>query len=134
MSEPLQMIKMSSHPGNVAKVEVFVQKLAKKYCISPDVYGNMLISLTEAVTNAMRHGNHNDESKQVAIQIKKVSDRLCFMISDEGHGFDYDDVPDPTQPENLLKIGGRGVFLMRELCDSLSFCNNGSTVHMEFQI
>lgn len=134
MSEPLHMIKLSSNPGNVAKVEVFIQKLAQKYRISPDVYGNMLISLTEAVTNAIRHGNHNDESKMVAIQIQKRKDYLSFMISDEGRGFDYNGLPDPTAPENLLKIGGRGVFLMRELCDSISFYNNGSTVEMQFQI
>lgn len=129
------MLKLSSDPKNVERVEPFVEKLAQKYKISPDQYGNILISLTEAVTNAMRHGNRNDRTKTVQVKMQKVNAHcIAFKVTDEGPGFDFESVPDPTLPENILKIGGRGVFLMRQLCDNILFHNNGSTVEIRFNI
>ena len=128
------MLKFASDPKNVARVESFVEHLVDKYGISPDVYGNILISLTEAVTNAITHGNDGDKTKIVQVRLKKQNNRLAFLISDEGRGFDFDNLPDPTAPENLLKIGGRGVFLMRQLSDDVAFYDNGSTVEICFSI
>lgn len=128
------MLKLASDPKNVTRVESFVEHLVEKYQISPDVYGNILISLTEAVTNAMIHGNCNDKSKCVQVQLRKKNNIIAFLVSDEGGGFDFDNLPDPTSPENLLKIGGRGVFLMRQLSDAVSFYDNGSTVEICFRI
>ena len=128
------MLKLASDPKNVARVESFVEHLVDKYGISPDVYGNILISLTEAVTNAIIHGNDNDKNKTVQVRLKKQNNIIAFLVSDEGGGFDFDNLPDPTAPENLLKIGGRGVFLMRQLSDDVSFYDNGSTVEICFRI
>lgn len=128
------MLKLASDPKNIARVETFIENLVDKYKISPDVYGNMLISLTEAVTNAIKHGNHNDTTKNVFVKLKKGKDKIAFLVSDEGPGFNFDDLPDPTAPENLLKIGGRGVFLMRQLSDDVLFYENGSTVEICFNI
>src|SRR5690606_16828395 len=111
------MLKLASDPKNVARIESFVDHLVHKYGISSDVSCNILISLTEAVTNAIIHGNARDCNKQVLVRLKKDKNKLAFIISDEGCGFDFDNLPDPTSPENLLKIGGRGVFLMRQLSD-----------------
>lgn len=134
MNQPL-MLRLSSDPKNVECVEPFVEKLVEKYQISPDMYGNILISLTEAVNNAIRHGNCNDKEKTVKVRLQEVNDRkIAFHISDEGPGFDYESVPDPTLPENILKMGGRGVFLMRQLCDNILFHDNGSTVEIQFNI
>ena len=128
------MLRIASHPKNVERIEPFISRLAKKYQINEDTYGNILISLTEAVTNAIVHGNGADENKMVQVQLNEKKDSIIFQVSDEGNGFDYDEVPDPTAPENLLKIGGRGVFLMHQLCDRVCFRNNGSTVEMQFKI
>lgn len=128
------MFRFPSHPRNVEKVSALVERVAIRYKISPDVYGNVLISMMEAVTNAIKHGNCNDESKMVKIRMEKRRDRLAVSISDEGNGFDPNALPDPTAPENLLKIGGRGVFLMQQLSDSIQFTDNGRTVEMEFAI
>ncbi len=134
MSKQHNMLTLTSSPDNVANVEPFVEKLVAEYQISPDVYGNILISLTEAVTNAIIHGNNNDATKLVMVNLKKLKNKLAFYITDEGNGFDFANLPDPTAPENLLKIGGRGVFLMRQLSDKVSFSNNGSTVEIYFNI
>ena len=125
---------MSSNPQSVEQVEPFVEGLLEKYKLSPDKYGNILISLTEAVTNAIRHGNGNDENKTVQVQLQQVGNTIAFQVSDEGSGFDYENVPDPTLPENLLKMGGRGVFLMHQLCDKVLFHDNGSTVEIQFTL
>lgn len=128
------MLKLSSNPRNIALVESFVEQVVERYKLSPDVYGNILISLTEAVNNAIIHGNCEDESKTVRIQFRKHKSHLAVRVTDEGCGFDYQSVPDPTAPENLLRVGGRGVFLMQQLSDSVEFHNNGSTVEMQFKI
>lgn len=128
------MLKIASDPKNVTRIESFVDHLVHKYGIGPDVSCNILISLTEAVTNAIIHGNARDCNKQVLVRLKKDKNKLAFIISDEGCGFDFDNLPDPTAPENLLKIGGRGVFLMRQLSDDVFFYDNGSTVEICFKI
>ena len=128
------MLKLSSNTRNIALVENFVERAAEQYKIAPDIYGNILITLTEAVNNAIIHGNCNDESKTVQIQLRKQKDCLAVRVSDEGCGFDLKNVPDPTCPDNLLKVGGRGVFLMQQLSDTVKFHNNGSTVEMQFKI
>ena len=127
-------LTLASDPKNINRVETFVERLVQQYKISPDIYGNILISITEAVTNAIKHGNNGDQTKSVCVKLKKASNQITFSISDEGCGFDFDHLPDPTSPENLLKIGGRGVFLMRQLSDDVTFSENGSTVEICFNI
>ncbi len=128
------MLKLRSTPLSVAAVEPFLEKVASKYCVNPDTFGNILISLTEAVNNAIRHGNQCDERKTVKVHLKKCKDRLFFRVSDEGCGFDHQNLPDPTCPELLDQPGGRGVFLMRALSDEIAFLDNGSTVEIQFRI
>lgn len=128
------MLKLASNPCNIVQVENFVQKLVSQYKISPDKQCNILISLTEAVTNAMIHGNHKDESKMVQVRLNKVKNNLSFRVSDQGSGFDYKSVPDPTAPENITKCGGRGVFLMQQLSDDIRFFDEGRTVEIQFKL
>lgn len=127
-------LRLSSNPRNVARVEAFVERIAHKYRIAPDTYGNILISLTEAVNNAIIHGNEKDESKTVEVVLKEAEDAIALRVRDEGRGFDFDSLPDPTQPENVTRVGGRGVFLMRQLSDSVNYQDNGSTVEMRFSL
>ena len=131
--EPI-MLKLSSDTRNIALVESFVERAVEQYQIAPDIYGNILITLTEAVNNAIIHGNSNDESKTVQIQLRRNNNCLAVRVTDEGEGFDHSAVPDPTAPENLLQVGGRGVFLMQQLSDSVYLHNNGSTVEMHFNL
>ncbi len=134
ISSQQEQLILVSDPKNVAQVETFVEKVAKKYAISPNVYGNILISLTEAVTNAIKHGNCNDSEKNVTLNLEYKPQVLSFIVSDQGPGFDFENLPDPTSPENLLRIGGRGVFLMRQLSDGVSFHDDGRTVEIRFQL
>jgi serine/threonine-protein kinase RsbW len=127
-------LKLASHPGCILQVEEYVKALVDKYRLSPDIYPNILISLTEAVNNAMMHGNKQDAKKEIHIRLMKQDGKLCFIVSDQGKGFDYVNLPDPTAPENVTKVGGRGVFLMQQLCDSIRYHDNGSTVELVFHL
>jgi serine/threonine-protein kinase RsbW len=134
MSDLHTNLTLTSDPKNVDEVAPFVHDVACRYQLSADVQGNILISLTEAVTNAILHGNRGDCNKLVSISLRRQKDALAIRVSDEGPGFDPDRVPDPTAPELLDCCGGRGIFLMRHLSDECRFIRNGSTVEMRFKI
>lgn len=132
----MKSLKVPSNPQNIAIVEKFIDDLRNEVNIGDDVYGNILISLTEAANNAIIHGNKCDESKNLTIDYS-LDDRgknLTFIVKDEGPGFDYNHLPDPTEPENLEKTHGRGVFLMMQLADMVVFSDNGATIEMQFRI
>jgi serine/threonine-protein kinase RsbW len=126
------MLKIRSNKQSIADLEDYIKTIFDEFDLQQDLYPNMLISLTEAVNNAIQHGNRNDHAKSVVIETRKREDRICFVIVDEGSGFDYESLPDPTAPENIENPGGRGVFLMQQLSDSIRFQENGSRVEIEF--
>jgi serine/threonine-protein kinase RsbW len=123
---------LDSNPNNIAEVEPYIHLIFKELNLDESLFGNMLIALTEAVSNAIIHGNKCDESKKVIINTLSFADKICLRIEDEGNGFDPHNLPDPTAPENLLTPGGRGVFLMQHLADSVSFIENGRVIQLEF--
>lgn len=129
-------ISIKSVPENLSVVEQYIEDVCNENKISPDIFGNILITTTEAVNNAIIHGNKNDESRSVVVTYRIDDDlkRIIFTVSDEGKGFDYNNLPDPTSPENLTMIGGRGVFLIKQLADFVIFSNNGSTIELEFKM
>mgnify|MGYP001236513902 CR=1 FL=1 len=125
-------LTLNSDPNNLSEVEPFVNGLIKEYDISEHVFGNVLIAVTEAVSNAIIHGNHSDTNKNVFLASKKIDNILRFTIEDQGNGFDPSSLPDPTAPENILNPGGRGVFLMEQLADNITFHEGGRIVQLDF--
>ncbi|MDX1910922.1 MAG: ATP-binding protein [Saprospiraceae bacterium] len=123
-----------SDPQNVSKVEPFVHDVATRYNLSPDTHGNILVSLTEAVTNAVLHGNGGDCRKSVSISLSHKQNALAIRVTDEGQGFDPNQVPDPTCEDRIECCGGRGLYLMRHLSDECRFERGGRTVEMRFKI
>ena len=107
-------------------------KISEDHSIIPEHYGNVLIAMTEAVNNAIVHGNKLDPEKSVTVSCAIDGKSLVFRISDEGPGFDYENLPDPTAPENIEKPHGRGVFLMRHLADDCAFEDAGRVVELTF--
>jgi serine/threonine-protein kinase RsbW len=127
-------LQLQSSPSCIREVEQSLRTLFERFALDPALYPNILISLTEAVNNAVEHGNCNDVSKRVCVRIDKRKEVLRCRISDEGIGFDPQVLPDPTNPENIENPGGRGVFLMRQLSDKIHFKDNGSTVELVFRL
>lgn len=127
-------LSFPSKAENLNQVEVLINSVCKEFEVNEDYYGNILIALTEAVNNAIHHGNKSNPNKEVRISFDTVDSVLKFTIEDDGPGFDYDNLPDPTDPQNIEKPHGRGVFLMRNLADDIEFEDEGATVLMSFNL
>lgn len=129
-----QTLKISSTPQTITTVLHYIEGISKSYSLTPDKHFDVVTCITEAVNNAIVHGNACDCSKSVHLSVLQKKDILAIHVSDEGSGFDYENLPDPTSPDHLENIGGRGVYLIKQLSDRVSFLNNGSTVEMEFRL
>ncbi|MDN4165588.1 ATP-binding protein [Cytophagales bacterium LB-30] len=125
-------LQIPSLVENIRIVESFIDNAKDKYEWDDDIYGNIMIAVTEAVNNAIKHGNRSDKSKMVHLQLDLAENKIQFQVEDEGKGFNYVSLPDPTAPENLEKPGGRGIFLMKHLCDEVSFSKEGRAVSLTF--
>lgn len=126
-------IVIKSEIENLRLVEKFVDELSAELKLSDEIYGNILIATLEAVNNAIIHGNKQKKDLDVLINSRKDEKGLHMIIEDQGPGFNYSEVPDPTAPENLEKINGRGIFLMDRLSDNLEFERNGAKVQLTFK-
>ena len=127
-------ISLASETKSLLVLEEWINKLCDLYQISVEQYGNVLIAITEAVNNAIIHGNKNIANKKTDIEYNIDSQTITFTVFDEGTGFDFNDLPDPTSPENLEKPQGRGIFLMNHLADEVNFIDNGNVVQLKFSI
>ena len=130
----MQKIKFPSEANNIRLVEKLVDEVCAEIGVNEEKYGNILIALTEAVNNAIHHGNLLNPKKLTTVQCKQINEKLTFLIKDEGVGFDYENLPDPTDPKNVEKPDGRGIYLMKHLSDEISFENNGSCIELSFEL
>ncbi len=133
-SQTSRELEFTSVPENVNKVEAFVEVLKTDLQLSEEMEANILVSLSEAVNNAIVHGNKNNPAKKVSIKMEKDGNLLSFVVADEGEGFDPGMIIDPTAPENLDKPSGRGIFLMRSLADKVEFIDGGRKVNIAFNL
>ena len=127
-------LEIKSNITNISEVEQLIDIVCEDLKLNEDYYGNILIAVTEAVTNAIVHGNKNNTSKFVTISVDKLKMEVVFTVVDDGGGFDYTNLPDPTAPENVEKPNGRGIFLMKNLSDKVEFFDGGKKVCITFVI
>ncbi|HEX7365590.1 MAG TPA: ATP-binding protein [Pelobium sp.] len=134
MESELYSLQLPSNAESVAVLEKFIDDLVDKLEIGEDVYANLMTCLNEAVTNAIYHGNKQDPNKKVYINLDVIMNkRLVFTVADEGPGFDFNNIPDPTDLENLERLTGRGVFIMKKLADQCIFNSAGNEVELHFR-
>ena len=124
--------QLPSEIDTLAKVEQIIENIKEEYKISEEIYGNILVSLSEAVNNAIKHGNKLDSKKLVSFEFDPTETEFTFKIVDQGVGFNYNDIPDPTHPDNIEKPDGRGIFIMKNLSDKVEFNESGSEVKISF--
>ena len=134
MRDQDKFFSIPSDPLEVSKLDAFVDRITNEYMLPEDVSGNIRLTLTEAVVNAIVHGNKEDCTKKVSITMKKQRKQLAFSVCDEGTGFNPETVPDPTCLERRALCGGRGIFLMRNLSNRCNFKAGGTQVEMIFHI
>ena len=127
-------LNIPSEIGNLRLVEKAIDELSTELDLSDEVYGNVLVATMEATNNAIIHGNNSDPNKNVKIEIQMLEKELKVLIEDQGIGFDHKNIPDPTSPENVEKINGRGIFLMERLSDEILYLEEGRIVELKFKL
>lgn len=135
MKEGFKVVDELSIPSDfesMHEVEKMIDKVCGNFGVEEN-YGNVLIAVTEAVNNAIIHGNAKDKDLLVKVSVADSSDTFCFSVIDAGQGFDFANLPDPTAPENIEKENGRGIFLMKNLADEVEFEDYGRNVSIYFK-
>lgn len=117
-------LRIHSKPENVSKVEPFLEKINTRLGLNEVEYHKLLVGTTEAVNNAIIHGNKSDPDKYVTVTVQIRKHYIIVSISDEGGGFNPEEIPNPLDEENLLKESGRGLFLMQTLMDEVEIHSN----------
>lgn len=129
----LYTLQLASVPDSLTQVEVLIEEIADKYQLPDDTFANMMTCLSEAVNNAIIHGNENDPDKKVIVNAEVEGRRIVWTVTDEGPGFDPNFIPDPTAPENLELLSGRGVFIIKQLADQCIFNGRGNEIELHFK-
>lgn len=130
----LYTLQLPSKPESITLLENLIEQIADKHNVSEDTFANMMTCLNEIAINAIVHGNKLDESKKVIVNAEVDAKRVVWTITDEGEGFDFDHLPDPTAVENLENLTGRGVYIVKQLADQCVFNAKGNEVELHFKI
>jgi serine/threonine-protein kinase RsbW len=126
-------LSLPSRIDTVATAATAVAEFLSRSGITEDAAFGIDMAVREAVTNAVIHGNRQDENKSVDVTLKSSPDAVEISVHDQGAGFKPEDVPDPTAEENILKASGRGIFFMRSFMDEVNWLirpGGGTTVRM----
>lgn len=127
-------LQLPSEMESLNALETLIEELADKYQIGDDTFANMMTCLNEVFINAIVHGNKLDATKKVIVNAEADARRIIWTVTDEGPGFDYNKLPDPTAPENIESLTGRGVFIIKQLADQCIFNASGNEVELHFKI
>lgn len=128
-------IIFSSVFTNISYAEKIINNINENYTIPDILSGNILLALSETINNAIVHGNKFNKDKLVYVSYKITTQQLIIEVKDEGEGFNPNELPDPTSPDNLEKLYGRGVFLIISLSDKTEFeYQDGQIVRMFFNL
>jgi len=128
----IESLKLASDFQSIARIEKLIDKVCLSIGVNEVTYGNVLIAVTEAVNNAIQHGNKQNRALKIDVSVLDSTKNICFSVKDEGPGFDFNNLPDPTSPDNILKENGRGIFLMKNLADKVEFTDEGNKVSLFF--
>lgn len=127
-------LTITSELVNIKIVENFIEHAIEEFELPERLKGKITLSLVEAVNNSILYGNKQNPQKLIKIAIVKSYKKVIFTVEDEGEGFNFNTIPDPTTPEHLEKVTGRGLYLMTHLTNELLFAKNGAKVIMIFSL
>ncbi len=131
----LSTLQLASELESLNRLDKFMEDVQKKYVLDDDTFARMLTCTNEACINAIVHGNKSDKKLRVYINLELNRDGfLVIQIGDEGQGFDYENVADPTTTENREKTSGRGIYIIRKLADRCLFNSIGNQIELHFKI
>ncbi|MDR1841757.1 MAG: ATP-binding protein [Holophagales bacterium] len=120
----------NTDPRFIDLIQVVGGELLKHMCFTQEDGERIWLAIQEGIANAMRHGNNSDNSKTISVRFVPSAEQIEIQIADQGKGVDMESIPDPSLPENVLKASGRGVFLMKQVMDSVKMdvSESGSTL------
>jgi serine/threonine-protein kinase RsbW len=131
VSEKQQTIRYPSSPDQLAEVDNAVERWLREQNVPEDKISDLALAVSELVNNAIEHGNERDPEKEITVVLSSRIGEIEISVTDEGFGFDPDDLPDPLTDENHLKPDGRGLFVVKSLVDQVRFSfppEGGTTV------
>lgn len=134
-SDPKKLV-LRSEFEEMERLESYIDELQQLVGFGDEDFSRIMLVLSEAVNNAIVHGNKENPQKQVVVLSywDREKNILQVSVEDEGGGFDPDLIPDPLQEENLLKEGGRGVYLIEKYADKVKFSKGGTKITIGFQL
>jgi len=133
VTEQTTRLVLPSHIEAVADGAAAATDFIQSCGVGEDAAFGVDVAVREAITNAMVHGNKEDEAKTIELTLNCLGRELEIEVKDQGEGFDPTSIPDPTEPANILKTSGRGIFLMRSFMDEVTWSmrpEGGTTVRM----
>lgn len=127
-------LTITSELNNIREVKNFIEKTIEEFKLPENLKGKITLPIIEAVNNSILYGNKQNPQKMIKLYAVRGRRKVVFTVEDEGEGFGFNNIPDPTTPENLEKITGRGLYLMANLTNELLFAENGAKVIMVFSL
>jgi serine/threonine-protein kinase RsbW len=134
MKDNPHILAINSDKQELEKVENFLLDFFKMKNLPEESFHKVYLCVSEAVINSIEHGNKNDKGKQVSIVVDCLKSDLKIEVRDEGDGFDYKHIADPTIRENRMKETGRGIFIIKSLCNQVNFRNEGKCVEIKIEL
>lgn len=134
MNKNPEILAIKSDKKELVKVENFLHQVFEKEELPKECFNKVYLCISEAVINSIEHGNKYDSEKQVDIQINCMKGNICIVVNDEGDGFDYKLIEDPTLKNNIRKETGRGIHIMKSLCSKVEFRNQGKCVEIKIDV
>jgi len=113
--------EIASSRHNIPQIEALMFKVNEEFGLPEEQFQNLMIAVTEIVSNAIVHGNKENPDKKVSVTVEYDSQKMYVKVTDEGNGFDIYNIPNPTLPENITKSSGRGIFIVKSLVDDFSY-------------
>lgn len=133
MSDSPDILIIKSNKSELETTKNFLLRFFRKNNLSEDNFNRVFLCLSEAVMNSIYHGNQNDERKQISIQAGCNNEMINIEINDEGDGFDYNNLENPTEAKNLKKESGRGIHIIKSLTNELEFKEKGKCIQFKIE-
>ncbi len=120
---------IDSKKSELKKVETFLKSIFTTHGLSEKHFNKVLLCVSEAIVNSIVHGHKHDDNKKIRLNVRLEKEGVSIIITDEGEGFDLNEVPDPTSLQNIKKESGRGIHIMKSICDVLNYNEKGNSIH-----
>lgn len=132
IKSPAHILVIKSTKSEISRVETFLRDIFSEYDIPGECFNKVFLCLSEAVVNSIIHGNKKILHKEIEVHVNCESRSISVTVTDEGEGFNVQELPDPTDKRNILKESGRGIHIIKSLSESLTFNDKGNS--LQFQI